>query len=60
MTTRVQRLIQSWKKCIDKGRDFVKSFIKDVPMIYVNFIIIVVDSEENNRHYVCNDLHTTT
>jgi hypothetical protein len=28
-------------------------------MIYVNFIIIVTDSEENNRHYICNDFHMT-
>jgi hypothetical protein len=41
--TGTQPLRHRWKKCVDKG-DFVQSnfdFEKGVPMIYVNFIIIV-------------------
>jgi hypothetical protein len=35
------------------------NFVKDVPMIYVNFIIIVnvVSAKKNRRHYFHTDLH---
>jgi hypothetical protein len=36
------------------------SFIQDVAMIYVNFVIIVTDSEEKNKHYMCSNLYATT
>jgi hypothetical protein len=36
------------------------SFINDVAMIYINSIIIVTDKEENNKHYMCYNLYTTT
>jgi len=35
------------------------NFVKDVPMIYVNFIItvIIVSEEKNRRYYFCTNLH---
>ena len=45
-TTRIQPVMQRWKKCIDDG-DMWKSnlnFVKDIPMIYLNFIVIISNS----------------
>jgi hypothetical protein len=43
--TSIQHLMQRWKKCVYNEGDLVKSnlnFVKNVPMIYANFIIIVI------------------
>jgi hypothetical protein len=38
----MQRLRQRWKMCVDNEGDFVK----DVPMIYIHFIVIVIIAYE--------------
>jgi hypothetical protein len=56
--TGILRLTQRWKKCADNDGDFVENnlnFVKDVPMIYATFIIIIIRVYEKKggiwRHY---------
>ena len=40
-----KRLTQRWQYCFDNGEDLVENniiFVKDVPMIYVHFIIFAI------------------
>jgi hypothetical protein len=45
LATDIQRVTQRWKNCGANEGEFVKnnlSFLKNVPMTYVNYVIIVV------------------
>jgi len=34
------------------------NFVKDVPMMYVNFVInVIVSEKKNRRYYFCTNLH---